>query len=175
MEKQDKEQAIMKITVELGRDSYKHHQRFMLFRWQFLLLLLLGPLALVWVVNRPKERADWIAAAVFYVIFQIIVTASLLCSKPYARIMAETRPLPTTYTFYENVLQTQGGELFVRRLELLQYELFGKCYETKHAFYMTRPRGGIIILDKTCFGEAESAALRELFARKFEKEFKSKV
>ena len=89
--------------------------------------------------------------------------------------MAETRPLPTTYTFFENVLQTQGGELFVRTQELLQYELFGKCYETRHAFYMTRPRGGIIILDKNCFGEAQAATLRELFARKFGEAFRSKV
>jgi len=172
MEEQVKGSTIVEITVELDRNSYKHHLRFALFRWPSILLFSLVPLSIAWAIFWPEKLTQWIVVAVIYTFLYMCV---LLSSKPLVRVAEESRQLPTTYTFYENVLQTQGGMLFVRTLELLQYELFGKCYETKHAFYMTAPRRGTIILDKNCFGEAEAAALRELFAREFGKNFKSKV
>jgi len=172
MEGQDKGPAIVEITVELDRNSYKRYHLFMMFRWPTILFFPLVPLSIAWAIFWPEKITEWVVVVVIYTFAYMGV---LLSDKPLVQAAKEARQLPTTYTFYENVLQTQGGELFVRRLELLQYELFGKCYETRHAFYMTRPRGGTIILDKNCFGDEQAVAIRELFAQKFEKEFKSKV
>jgi len=172
MEEQNKEKAIMDITVEFNIASYRHYNFFRLRRWQSLLAISLTVFFVFSLLIYFGDPAHWIASAIFLGASCISIAYSALSGKEAARIMMETRPLPTTYTFYENALCTQGGAMFVQTWERLEYALFSKCYETRHAFYMTAPRRAAIILDKSFFGEAETTMLRSLFARKFEKNFK---
>jgi hypothetical protein len=180
MEENRNEQAVVEVTVELDKETYFRFGRFAWVHWPqniagLVVLFVIFPIALILLYAAAFTRPS--AGSVGMVsggsAFYLYVLVMTLTSRRRAfRKIEQQRLLPQTFTFYEAHLQAQGGAQFVQGSEQMQYELFNKVYETKHAFYMVFIKQKVFMLDKKFFGEAETAALRALFARRFGEKFK---
>jgi len=181
MEEQKNEQAIAEVTIIMEWEAFRRFGRFAWFHWPqnialFIFAIVVMPLMLVflYIVAFVWPGSDRLApltvalTAAYIAMLYITLTAR----KRAWRRLSQTQPLPQTYVFYEEQLILTGGMQYAQGTEQIQYELFNRVYETKHAFYMTLLKTKNFILDKKFFAEDQITALRELLVRKFGDKFK---
>ena len=185
MEANTTEQPITEISMELDKKSYRQVLRFAVFFRKrnlvaALLLYAIFPPLLLFLCYRTFFQWDWRGEdwpSVVVFAFVCIIWGAYLISfetkrRRPIRQLIKAKPLPQTYAFYEEQILVTDGVQHMQAVNTIQYTLFNKVYETKHAFYMIFHKENTYVLDKRFFNEAEANALRNLFARKFGDNFK---
>jgi len=81
-------------------------------------------------------------------------------------------PFESVVQFYEDKFSSTSIRKGHAHSRVLSYELVARVYEKESAFYFKYKCGRYDCFPKEFFGEEQLAATRELFARKFEENFR---
>jgi len=181
MEEQNKEQPIAEVTVELDREAHRRFGRFAMLHWPQNIVLLIfiaimpPMLAFIFFFAVRLQREILLVMATTLTVMYLAMLAHMATHRGRAFHKLEKMGLqPETFAFNEGHVLVRGGTNLTQVSQQMQYELFGTVYETAYAFYLVLrvPKNNTFVLEKKFFDEGQAVALRELFARKFEKKFK---
>jgi len=188
MEDQTNAQPIVTAMVSTDYESYKAYRRDNAGHWWLgRLIWVAGAIAIAFfagyavssyfadvlpgIVDREKcYRTIVIVLSVLPAGILIETIRALIAARP-RKMFNEHRvvmEMEKQYTFFENYLTLQMPHVY----DMVEYANYPEAKECKAAFYLKSSVEGHIQLPKKCFTEEQITALRDLFARKFEKKFK---
>jgi len=181
-------QPIVSAMVSIDYKSYKAFRKDTQGHWwlkSLIWVVVAIPLVLLLAYSVSSYLADVFELIVnrdkcFWMIFYIFsiwpagvlhVTVFALITQRPKKIFQKSKAileLEKQYAFYEGYHTMQKPYIYY----MVEYASYTEAKEYKIAFYLKLPEGTYVQLPKKCFTEDQIAALRELFERKFGKQFK---
>jgi len=189
MEDQTNAQPIVTAMVSIDYESYKAFQKDTLGYWWLTSSIMslvaiassfLSAYLITWLLADEfglvddRSKCFWITTLIISVwpaMTLLRIAKKLIDIRPSKLFQAPKAILETEkqYTFFENYLTLQMPHVY----DMVEYAYYPEAQESKSAFYLKTPEGTYVQLPKKCFTEDQITALRDLFARKFEKKFKA--
>ena len=177
MEEQRKEQPIVEVSILADKQDYKRYYWYWIFRerpWYPALSLLYCIILFLYAAWKVLTLgADgWYYALIPLLVFPIF--AVLLMTKPgrHYRRHRDSFDTGAIYSFFEDHFSVRISEKDSQTYIDAGYERYLWVAETASAFYLKKANRDYVYFPKKCFAEEQTAALRELFARKFGEKFK---